>query len=91
MGINQPPPFFALDIRFKDRQRTNGASRNSETSVVEGQVCKTPLLLVLVTNDNTSLALRCPAVLPQAQEIQRGIRRRTLTHAAARRPAEEGL
>jgi len=44
---------------------------------------------ILVTNVNTTLALRRPALLPQSQEIQGGIRR-TLTPAAARRPAEEG-
>jgi len=45
---------------------------------------------ILVTNVNTPLALRRPAVLPQSQDIQSGIRRRTLTHAAARRLTEEG-
>ena len=45
---------------------------------------------ILVTNVNTSLALRSPAVLPQSQEIQRCIPRRTVTLAAAHRPAEEG-
>jgi len=45
---------------------------------------------ILVTNVYTSLALRRPAGLPQSQEIQSGIRRRTLTRGAARRPAEEG-
>jgi len=44
---------------------------------------------ILVTNVNTSLALTRPAVLPQSQKVQSGIRRRTLTHVAARRPAEE--
>jgi len=43
---------------------------------------------ILVTNVNTSLALRRPTVLPQSQEIQSSIRRRTLTRAAARRPQQ---
>jgi len=45
---------------------------------------------ILVTNVNTSLALRHPALLPQSQTIQSGIQRWTLTRAAARRPADEG-
>ena len=59
-------------------------------SVAEGKVCKTPLLLVLVTNVNTSLALRRPAVLPQSHQIHSGIPRRILTHAAVHCPAEKG-
>jgi len=46
---------------------------------------------ILVTYVNTSLALRHSAVLPQSQEIQSDIRRRTLTRAAAGRPADEGV
>jgi len=38
---------------------------------------------ILVINVNTSQALRHPAVLPQSEEIQRGIQRRTLRRAAA--------
>jgi hypothetical protein len=89
VGIIQPPPlFFALDIRFIDRRRTNGAPGHSEMSVAEGKVSKPPLL-VFVTNVNSSLPLRRPTAQPQTQEVQSGIRRRTLTRAAARRPAEE--
>ena len=51
---------------------------------------KTSPTSILVTNVNTSLALRHPAMLPQSQEIQSGIRRRTLTRAASRRPEEQG-
>lgn len=52
-------------------------------SVVEGKVCKTPLQLVLVTNVNTFLTIRCSAILPVSEEIQRGIRRWTLAGVAA--------
>jgi len=57
-------------------------------SLAEGKVSKLHLP-VLVTDANSSLPLRLPAMQPPPPEVQGGIRRRTLTHSAARRPAEE--
>jgi len=88
-GYQSTPNSFCPDIRFKDDRRTNGGPGNSKKSVADGKLCNTPILLQLVTNGNTSLALRPPAMLSQSQEIQTGIRRRTLTHWTMRRPAEE--
>jgi len=79
---------ITLHIRFQNCRRTNGLFRHSETSLAEGKVSKLHLS-VFVTDANSSLPLRLPAAQAPTLEVRGSIRKRTLTHSAARRPAEE--
>jgi len=79
---------MTLHIRFQNRQRTNGPSRHSETSLAEGKVSKLHLP-VFVTDANSSQPLRLPTTQPPPPKVRGSILRRTLTRWAARRPAEE--
>ena len=58
--------------------RTNGPPEHSKTSITQGKVSKLPLLS-FEDNINNSLDLRCPAQQPRISEVQRQIRRGTLT------------
>ena len=79
---------ITLHNRFQNRRRINGPFRHSETSLAEGKLGKLRLP-VFVTDANSSLPLRLPTVQPPPPEVRGGIRRRTLTRLAARRPVEE--